>query len=67
MIFTAQKYQYRKINILVSVLALVVSLFAAYELNLLGIRLWVESSSLGERIATGISTNDSFIEKIVKL
>lgn len=64
MIFTAQKNQYRRINILVSVLALVVALAAAYEFNLFGIRLWVESSSLGERIATGISTNDSLIENI---
>ena len=64
MIFTAQKNQYRRINILVSVLALVVALVAAYEFNLFGIRLWVESSSLGERIATGISTNDSLIENI---
>lgn len=64
MIITAQKNQYRRINILVSVLALVVTLVAAYEFNLFGIRLWVESSSLGERIATGISTNDSLIENI---
>lgn len=64
MIFNAQKNHYRRINILVSVLALVVALVAAYEFNLFGIRLWVESSSLGERIATGISTNDSLIKNI---
>ena len=64
MIFTAQKNHYRRINILVSVLALVIALMAAYEFNLFGIRLWVESSSLGERIATGISTNDSLRENI---
>lgn len=64
MIFTAQKNQYRRMNILVSVLVLVVALVVAYEFNLFGIRLWVESSSLGKRIATGISTNDSLIENI---
>lgn len=64
MIFTACKKKYRRINILVSVLALVIALVAGYELNLFGIRLWVETSSLGERIATGISTNDSLRENI---
>lgn len=64
MIFTARKNHYKKINILISVLILVVALVAAYETNLFGIRLWVESSSLGKRINTGISTNDSVIENI---
>ena len=64
MIFTASKKKNRRINILVSVLALVIALVAAYEFNLFGIRLWVETSSLGERIATGISTNDSLRENI---
>lgn len=64
MIFTVHKNQYRRINIVVSVLVLVIALVAAYEFNLFGIRLWVETSSLGERIATGISTNDSLRENI---
>lgn len=64
MILTNQKNHYEKNGILVSVLILIIGLAVAYEVNLFGIRLWVESSSLGERLATGISTNDSLIENI---
>ena len=64
LVFTVQNSHYKKTKILVSVLMLVVALIAAYEINLFGIRLWIESSSLGERIATGISTNDSLTENI---
>jgi len=64
MLFNIRKNQYRRTNILFSICGLLVILFAGYEFNIFGIRTWVEASSLGERIETGISTNDSFMENI---
>lgn len=64
MIFGVKKNPYKIINILTSIFILVVLLFIAYKLNLFGIRLWVDSSNLGERISTGISTNDSLRKNV---
>ncbi len=62
MILTAEKNHYKRTYTVISVFVMVVLIVVAYEVNLFGIRSWVESSSLGERIATGISRNDSIIE-----
>lgn len=62
MIFMNNKNQHKKISIVASVLLLAVAMVVVYEVNLFGIRSWVESSNLCKRIATGISANDSLID-----
>lgn len=64
MIFNAQKNHNKSIKVLVSVLILLTVSITFYEFDLMGIRSWVESSSLGERLAAGVGSNDSLIENV---
>lgn len=63
-VLNAQKNNFKRIDVLFSVLILICVFVGIYEFDIAGIRTWVESSNLGERILGGIQSNDSLLENV---
>ena len=64
MILIAKRNKSKRLNIMLSVFAMVIILIIVYEFNIFDLRVWIENSSLGERLSNGISANDSLVDNI---
>ncbi|WP_027097182.1 hypothetical protein [Clostridium paraputrificum] len=64
MILNFKKNKYKNLNILISMFLLIIILYVVYEFDLMGVRTWIESSSLVGRILGGINSKDSVLENV---
>lgn len=63
-IFLNKRDNKKKINTLISICLIITTLIILYQFNVMGIRSWLGTSNLGERLAGGISNNDSIVKNI---
>ncbi len=60
-VMNMRRSNFRSMRVAVSILVLIVGLAVLYQMNVAGVRTWVESSELAKRFAAGFSENDGVL------